>query len=173
MGYAGRLCKSGDRYNMAHLNNFTFEEITIGQSARYSKTVEERDIQLFAVVSGDVNPVHLDEAFAQGTMFGGRVAHGMLTGALISAALATELPGPGTVYLGQTLRFSHPVRIGDTLTIRLEVSALREDRGIATIACTVLNQDGTTVAGGDATVLVPQEKLELPRPPAPRFEPAP
>jgi 3-hydroxybutyryl-CoA dehydratase len=83
---------------MGQLTNFTYEELSIGQTASFSKQVEEKDIQMFSAVSGDVNPVHLDEEFAAGTMFGERIAHGMLTGAVISAALAMELPGPGTIY---------------------------------------------------------------------------
>ena len=155
------------------LRNHPLSELRIGQTAELKRRITARDIELFAAVSGDVNPVHLDDDFAANTVFGGRVAHGMLTGALISAALATELPGPGTVYLGQSMRFSHPVRIDDALTIRLEVSGIREDKGIVTLACAVLNQDGRTVASGEATVLAPTEPLEIPRPPTPSFEPAP
>ena len=90
---------------MPQFGNFTYDEITIGQTASYSKLIEEQDIQLFAAVSGDVNPVHLDAEFAANTQFNGRIAHGMLTGAIISAALAMELPGPGTIYLGQSPAF--------------------------------------------------------------------
>ena len=90
---------------MPELGNFTYDEISIGQTARYSKVIEERDIQLFAAVSGDVNPVHLDAEFAGHTIFREPIAHGMYTGGLISAALAMKLPGPGTIYLGQNLKF--------------------------------------------------------------------
>ena len=107
---------------MPELGNFTYDEISIGQTARYSKLVEERDVKLFAAVSGDVNPVHLDADFAAGTPFGEPIAHGMLTGAIISAALAMELPGPGTVYLSQSLKFRLPVKPGDTITVALEVT---------------------------------------------------
>ncbi|MCB1708212.1 MAG: MaoC family dehydratase, partial [Halioglobus sp.] len=117
---------------MPKLANVTYDEITVGQTASYSRLVEERDIALFAAVSGDVNPVHLDADFAAGTVFGERIAHGMLTGAFISAALAMELPGPGTIYLGQSLRFRLPVKIGDTLTVTLEVTDKQDRRNIVT-----------------------------------------
>ncbi len=103
---------------MPQISNYTYDEITIGQTATYSKLIEERDVQLFAVVSGDVNPVHLDAAFAATTQFRECIAHGMLSGAVISAAIAMELPGPGTIYLGQSLRFTLPVRLGDTITVQ-------------------------------------------------------
>src|SRR5690625_7705909 len=105
---------------MSVLENHTFDELRVGQRARYSKTLSEEDVTLFAVVSGDVNPVHLDADYAAGTPFRQRIAHGAWTGALISAALALELPGPGTIYLGQTLNFHAPVRIGDSIAIELE-----------------------------------------------------
>jgi 3-hydroxybutyryl-CoA dehydratase len=153
---------------MTTLNNFTYDEITIGQTASYSKTVGERDIELFAVVSGDVNPVHLDADYAATTMFGERIAHGMLTGAVISAALAMELPGPGTIYLGQSLRFRLPVKIGDTVTAELEVTEKQDKRNTVTLACNVYNQDRKLVASGDAQVMAPTEKLSLPRPELPK-----
>lgn len=155
---------------MAQLTNYTFDEITIGQTASYSKTVEERDIQLFAVVSGDVNPVHLDNEFAATTAFGQRIAHGMLTGAFISAALAMELPGPGTIFVSQDLRFRKPVMIGDTVTVQLEVSEKQERRKTITLDCRAVNQDGSLVANGTAEVRPPTEKLSLPRPATPRVE---
>ena len=154
---------------MSTLSNYTFDEITIGQTAGYSKLVQEQDVQLFAAVSGDVNPVHLDAEFAAGTMFKERIAHGMLTGAVISAAIAMELPGPGTIYLGQTLRFRLPVKIGDEIRVDLEVTALREDRQFVTLDCKIFNQDEKLVASGEAEVMAPQEKLELERPALPRF----
>ena len=155
---------------MSQLTNFTYDELTLGQKASFSKHVTEQDVVLFAAVSGDVNPVHLDEEFAAGTMFGGRIAHGMLTGAVISAALAMELPGPGTIYLGQTLRFSRPVKIGDRITVHLEVTAKRDDKKIITLACEVTNQDGKVVASGEAQVMASREKLLIDRPELPRFK---
>lgn len=152
---------------MSQLENFTYEEITIGQTATYSKQISERDISLFAAVSGDVNPVHLDEAFAAGTQFKGRIAHGMLTGALISAALAMELPGPGTIYLGQSLRFRLPVKIDDTITIALEVTAKNDRRHQVTLDCKAYNQHQKLVASGSADVMAPTEKISMERPPLP------
>ncbi len=157
---------------MSTLSNYTFDEIEIGQTASYSKTIEEQDIQMFAAVSGDVNPVHLDAEFAATTQFKQPIAHGMLTGAFVSAALAMELPGPGTIYLGQSLRFKLPVLIGDRITVELEVTEKREDRGFVTLDCKAINQDGKVVASGTAEVMAPKEKLELPRPQVPAFKPA-
>lgn len=152
---------------MSKLSNFTYDEITIGQTATYSKLVQEQDIQLFAAASGDVNPVHLDEDFAAGTLFKGRIAHGMMTGAIISAALAMELPGPGTIYLSQSLRFRLPVRIGDTITIKLEVTAKQDKRQIVTLDCKAYNQGDKLVASGSAEVMAPSEKLVIERPALP------
>jgi 3-hydroxybutyryl-CoA dehydratase len=155
---------------MSQLSNFTFDELSLGQKASFTKQVTEQDVVLFAAVSGDVNPVHLDEAFAAKTMFGGRIAHGMLSGAVISAALAMELPGPGVIYLGQTLRFTRPVRIGDEVTAQLEVTEKREGKGIVKLACEVVNQDGKVVVSGEATVLAPVEKIIMEKPELPRFK---
>jgi len=153
---------------MAHIDNYTYDEITIGQTAKFSKLIEARDIQLFAAVSGDVNPVHLDAAYAATTPFKGCIAHGMLSGAVISAAIAMELPGPGTIYLGQSLRFSLPVRAGDTLTVNLEVTDKKDKRRMVTLDCKVYNQDVKLVVSGTAEVMAPQEKLSLARPALPR-----
>jgi 3-hydroxybutyryl-CoA dehydratase len=149
------------------LTNYTYDEISIGQTASYSKLVEEKDIQLFAAVSGDVNPVHLDAQFAATTQFKERIAHGMLTGAVISAALALELPGPGTIYLGQSLRFRLPVKIGDEITVQLEVTEKRDDKGFVTLDCKAVNQRGKVVASGTAEVMAPTEKLVIERPSLP------
>ena len=154
---------------MSKLSNYTYDEIEIGQTASYSQTVEEHDIQMFAAVSGDVNPVHLDAEFAATTQFKQPIAHGMLTGAYVSAALALELPGPGTIYLGQSLRFRLPVLIGDTITVELEVTDKRDDRKFVTLECKAINQNGKLVASGTAEVMAPTEKLELDRPAVPAF----
>jgi 3-hydroxybutyryl-CoA dehydratase len=143
------------------LENFTYDEISLDQTAEYTRTVTERDITLFAAISGDVNPVHLDEDFAKTTRFGGRIAHGMITGALVSAALACVLPGPGCIYLNQSLRFTAPVRIGDTITVRLKVTAKRDDRRFVTLDCEAANQNGETVATGVAEVIAPKEKIQV------------
>jgi 3-hydroxybutyryl-CoA dehydratase len=152
---------------MQHISNYTYDEITIGQTATYSKLIEERDVQLFAAVSGDVNPVHLDAEFAATTQFKQCIAHGMLSGAIISAAIAMELPGPGTIYLGQSLRFCLPVNLGDTITVKLEVIDKKEKRGYVTLDCQVFNQDEKLVVTGTADVMAPKEKLLLERPALP------
>lgn len=148
---------------MPHISNYTYDEITIGQTAEYSKHVTALDIELFAAVSGDVNPVHLDPDYAATTPFRGCIAHGMLSGAIISAAIAMELPGPGTIYLGQTLRFTLPVRPGDTLTVRLRVAGKTEKRRIVTLECEVFNQQEQLVVAGTAEVMAPKEKLSVAR----------
>ena len=163
-------CKTNPEPAVTQLSNYTYDEIFIGQTASYTKQVNDKDIQLFAAVSGDVNPVHLDEEFAAKTPFKGRIAHGMLTGAIISAALALELPGPGTIYLGQTLRFRLPVKIGDTITVQLEVTEKRDDKKFVTLDCKAVNQRGKTVASGSAEVMAPSEKLLIPRPALPKVE---
>jgi acyl dehydratase len=155
---------------VSQLSNYTYDEISIGQTATYTKVIEEKDIQLFAAVSGDVNPVHLDAEFAATTPFKERIAHGMLTGAIISAALALELPGPGTIYLGQTLRFRLPVKIGDTITVQLEVTEKRDDKKFVTLDCKAVNQKGKMVASGSAEVKAPSEKVSIPRPALPTVE---
>jgi len=155
---------------MSQLTGYTYEEIELGQTACFSKQVEEIDIQMFSAVSGDVNPVHLDEEFAATTMFGERIAHGMLTAGVISAALAMELPGPGCIYLGQTIRFSRPVKIGDRITVQLEVTAKRDDKKFISLSTDVVNQDGQVVASGEAQLMPSREKLVIERPALPRFK---
>lgn len=147
---------------MNRISNHPYDSLVVGQQARFEKTVEERDIQLFAEVSGDRNPVHLDVEFAATTIFKERIAHGMFSGALISAAIACELPGPGTIYLGQSLRFSRPVKLGDRLRVELEIlEKLPKFR--VRIATRVFNQNDEQVVDGEAEVLAPrkQESLEL------------
>jgi len=150
------------------LTSHSYEAIYIGQTAEYAKAVTEQDIQLFAVASGDVNPVHLDADFAAKTPFGEPIAHGMLTGALISAALALELPGPGTVYLSQTLEFLRPVKPGDTVTVQLEVTAKHDRKRIITLDCVAVNHAGKTVAKGVAEVMAPATSGTLPCPALPQ-----
>lgn len=152
---------------MTSLSNVPYDSLTIGQTARYSRRVEERDITLFAAVSGDVNPVHMDADFAAASPFKERIAHGMLTGAFISAALALELPGPGSVYLSQSLRFTAPVKIDDTVTVTLEVIEKIDKGRKVTLACHAHNQEGTLVVEGEAQVIAPKRSVTLPRPPLP------
>lgn len=155
---------------MTELSNHTYDEIAVGQTATYTNTVTERDIQLFAAVSGDVNPLHLDAEYAATTLFGERIAHGMLSGAFISAALAMELPGPGCIFLGQSLRFRLPVKIGDTVTVLLEVIEKKDRRNTLTLDCKVYNQLEKLVVTGSAEVMAPTEKVRMQRPPVPRIE---
>lgn len=142
------------------ISNRTFDELAIGDSAELSCVLTQRDIGLFAVVSGDVNPAHLDPDFAERSRFHGVIGHGMWGGALISAVLGTRLPGPGTIYLGQELRFKRPVRPGDAVTARVTVRELRAEKGIAVLDCECVNQFGETVISGSAEVLAPRERVE-------------
>lgn len=155
---------------MPQLQNRTFDEIEIGDTAHYSKQLDDLAVRTFAAVSGDINPVHLDQEFAAGTMFGERIGHGMWTGALISAALALELPGPGTIYLNQTLSFRAPVKLGDVVTIQLEVTAKDADKKRVTLKCTATNQHEKVVASGEAVVIAPTDKLSIDAPEPPRVE---
>jgi 3-hydroxybutyryl-CoA dehydratase len=131
------------------------DELSEGMSAIFTKTVTEADIVLYAGISGDTNPVHLDQEFAQATMFKGRIAHGMLTAGFISAVLGTKLPGPGSIYLSQSLKFKAPVRIGDTVRARVTVTTLDKDKGRCTFATTAHVGD-VLVLEGEAQILVPK-----------------
>jgi 3-hydroxybutyryl-CoA dehydratase len=129
--------------------------VKIGDKATFTRTVAEEDIQAFARVSGDNQPLHIDDTFASKTRFRKRIAHGMLSAGYISAALGTKLaPGAVVVYLGQTMRFRLPVSIGDTITAELEVTAIDAERRIATVRTDCLNQNGDAVLTGEATVLL-------------------
>jgi 3-hydroxybutyryl-CoA dehydratase len=132
-----------------------FEELSVGQSAELSRTVGAADIEAFAEVSGDNNPVHLDAAYAETTQFGGRIAHGMLSAAYISAVIGTKLPGPGSIYLSQSLRFRRPVKIGDMVIARATIASLDAEKGRATIA-TVCEVGGKVVVDGEALIMVPK-----------------
>ncbi len=134
------------------------ESIAVGDAVEAATQVTAREIELFAEATGDRNPVHLDEEIASRSQFGGRIAHGMLTAGLISAAIASKLPGPGSIYLGQTLRFTRPVRIGDTVTVRLEILEVISARRRVRLATVCTNQHGETVLDGEATVMVPDER---------------
>ena len=138
------------------MENVTFDEMSVGQSARLLRTVTQADIEAFAAVSGDINPAHLNPEYADATMFHGVIAHGMLGAALISALFGTQFPGPGTIYLGQELKFTKPVRIGDTLTVSATVSEKDDEKKRVKMSCLVTNQKGETVLKGDATGEIPQ-----------------
>ena len=149
---------------MANLENYPLSELSVGLTKTYSKTLTEKDIILFAACSGDLNPVHLDKTYAAITAFGEPIAHGMWTGALISAAIATQLPGPGSVYRSQNLTFKNPVKVGDTVTVTLSVSEIKERVRLVVLECEAHNQEGKLIAKGTAEVIAPSEKqiLEMP-----------
>jgi len=138
------------------ITRYGFEEIQVGMSASFSKTVTESDIAAFAGFSGDFNPVHIDEDYAKGTMFKGRIAHGMLSAAFISTVFGTRLPGPGCIYVAQSLKFKAPVRIGDTVTARVEAISLVPEKQFVTFKTTCTVQ-GALVIEGEATLLVPSK----------------
>ena len=127
-------------------------KLNIGDTASRSKTITDEDVRAFAAVSGDENPIHLDEEFAATTRFEKRIAHGMLSASLISAVLANDLPGQGSIYLGQTLRFVAPVFIGDEITARVTVTSVRDDKPIAKLETVCVNQRNEIVIKGEATV---------------------
>jgi 3-hydroxybutyryl-CoA dehydratase len=131
-----------------------FEDLSVGQTASFGKTITEADILMFAAVSGDTNPVHINKEVAAASMFKERIAHGMLSAGLISAVLGTRLPGEGTIYLGQNLKFRAPVKIGDTVTATVTITALdaAKKRVVLNTVCTV---EGKPVIEGEATVMVP------------------
>ena len=135
----------------------TINEIEVGDSATFAKTVSETDVYLFAGVSGDLNPAHINEQYAQGTFFKTRIVHGMLSAGFISAVLAMKLPGPGTIYLRQELNFLAPVRIGDTITARVEVIEKVVEKNKLRVRTTCANQDGTVVLDGEALVSPPKK----------------
>lgn len=138
----------------ARSGSYRFEDLYIGLAAEFGKTITDADILMFAGVSGDTNPVHLDEEFAVTSMFKGRIAHGMLTASLISTVMGTKLPGPGCIYMDQTLKFLAPVRTGDTVRARVTVAELIEKkrRAILETACLVADKP---VVEGRATIWIP------------------
>ena len=131
----------------------TYDEINIGDDASLSRTITEAHIVNYAGVTGDVNPVHVDAEYAAKSMFGERIAHGMLVAGLISAVLGTQLPGPNSIYLGQDLTFKAPVMIGDTVTVVVTVTGKREDKPIMKLQTTVTNQRGEVVVDGSAVMM--------------------
>ena len=141
---------------MDTLKGYTIDQLEVGQSASFTKTVTECDCYNYAGVSGDYNPAHINESYAEKTFFKKRIAHGMLSAGFISAVLGTKLPGPGTIYMGQELRFTKPVYFGDTITATCTVEEIlkEKNRVILTTICT--NQNGDTVIEGKATVLAPK-----------------
>ena len=155
---------------MNRIENRTFDELKVGDTASLTRTLTYEDIELFAIMSGDVNPVHVDEAFARNAMFHKVIAHGMWGGALISTVLGTQLPGPGAIYLGQSLRFRHPVGLGDTVTVTVKVTEKNAEKRRVTLECQVTNQRGEVVISGTAEVIAPTEKISRERVILPRVK---
>jgi phosphotransacetylase/acyl dehydratase len=154
---------SDDKSAANFIENRTFDEMQIGDSAQLNRSFTQSDIELFANVSGDVNPSHLDQAYADRSLFHGIVAHGMLGGSLFSAVLGTMLPGPGTIYLGQDLRFRRPVKPGDSLTVKVTVRSKDAAKNRVVLDCLCTNQNGEEVITGTAEVVAPTEKIRRER----------
>ena len=152
-----------------YLENITYDELSVGDTATIHKLIEKRDVLLFADLSGDVNPIHIDEDYAATTEFKRPICHGMLTGALISAALATKIPGPGSIYIGQQLQFRRPVYVGEKVKIVLEVKEKKTKRNIVHIDCKVINSEEKVVVKGLAEVIAPSQKLRIPKPQLPEI----
>ncbi len=129
-----------------------YSDLSLGQSAEVVHTITEEDIKTFGDLSGDLNPVHFDEDWAKTTMFKGRIAHGILTAAFISTAIGMKLPGPGTIYMSQSMKFIGTVRIGDTITARVEIIDLNDEKQRATLKTTCTNQKGKIVLDGEALI---------------------
>src|SRR5579862_5218461 len=145
---------------MDYLENRTFDEIKIGDSASLTRTLTEKDIQVFAVMSGDINPAHVDIEYAKSDMFHEIIGHGMWSAALISTVLGTQLPGPGTIYVGQTLKFKKPVAIGDELTIEVTATEKNAEKKRIIFACACRNQKKEMVMEGQAEVVAPTKKIK-------------
>lgn len=140
--------------------NYTIDELYIGQTAKFSKTITETDVYLFAGVTGDFNPAHVNAQYAEETKFKERIAHGMLSASLISTILGTSLPGKGTIYMGQNLKFLAPVAFGDTVTATVEVTEIIKEKNRAILHTYCKNQNGVTVLDGEATVMAPRSKMD-------------
>ncbi len=135
----------------------TIEELKVGDTARFSKTVSESDIYLFAGVTGDLNPAHVNEEYAKGTFFKNRIAHGMLSASFISTVIGTMLPGPGSIYMRQEVNFLAPVKIGDTVTAIVEVAEIVAEKKRVRLKTYCVNQENTTVVDGEALVSPPRK----------------
>lgn len=142
---------------MIMLKGLTIQDLQLGQSASFTKTITNKDVLLFAEISGDDNPVHVDEAYAQTTMFKGRIVHGALVASLFSKVLGTQLPGQGTIYLGQESRFMKPVRLNETITATVTVTEIIAEKNRVKLETVARNAAGEVVVTGFATVLAPKE----------------
>lgn len=141
---------------MEEIKGLTIDQLEVGQKASFTKTVTEADVYNFAGVTGDFNPAHMNEEYAKNTAFKTRIAHGMLSAGFISAVLGTQLPGPGTIYLNQDLRFTKPVHFGDTITATITVEELVKEKNRAILKTVCTNQDGDVVVEGVAKVMPPK-----------------
>jgi 3-hydroxybutyryl-CoA dehydratase len=138
------------------MKGYTINELSVGQKASFTKTVSESDVYLFAGITGDVNPAHINEEYAKTTMFKTRIAHGMLGAGFISAVLGMQLPGPGTIYIKQDLAFKAPVKIGDTVTAEAVVKEIIAEKNRVILTTTLKNQDGVVVIDGEAVGMPPK-----------------
>ena len=138
---------------MKRLEGLTIRDVEVGQRAEFTKTISEADVYAFAGITGDFNPVHVDQVAAEASRFGGRIAHGMLTAALISTVIGMKLPGPGCIYMSQSLRFNAPVRFGDTITAVAEVAEINIEKNRMTLATKCINQNDEVVAEGESLVM--------------------
>lgn len=138
------------------MKGFTIDELFIDQTASFTKTITEHDVYTFAGITGDFNPAHINDTYAKDSMFGGRIAHGILTAGFISTVIGTQLPGPGTIYLKQNLTFTAPVRMGDTVTAIVKVISKNEERNRAELETICKNQNGEEVIRGKAEVMPPK-----------------
>lgn len=138
------------------MTGYTINDLKVGQKSSFTKTISETDVYLFAGISGDINPAHINAEYAKGTPFKQRIAHGILSGALISAVIGVQLPGPGTIYASQTLNFLAPVYFGDTITSTVEVKEIIKEKNRAVLTTVCTNQDGIVVTKGEAIVLPPK-----------------
>jgi acyl dehydratase len=154
---------------MRTIENITYDELAVGDYATFTKTLTEDELVLFAAASGDVNPVSLDPEFARKSTYKERIGHGMWAGSLISAALSTVIPGPGTVHLEQNLKFKKEVRIGDTLTVTLTVKE-KQERHRVLIDCKVVNQNSEDIVFGESLIVAPVDKVSMHEPTLPRIE---
>lgn len=138
------------------MKGLTIEQLSLNQTEIFRKTISESDVYLFAGITGDTNPAHIDEVYANSTRFGKRIAHGLLVGSFISTVLGTKLPGPGTIYISQTLNFKAPVYIGDTIEARVTVKEIIKEKNRVILQTEVYNQNQELVVAGEATVLAPK-----------------
>ena len=157
------------KQSLEFIENRTYDEIAVGDTATLVRTLRPEDIQMFAIMSGDINPAHVDPEYAHSSMFHEVIAHGMWGGALISTVLGTQFPGPGTIYIDQTLHFSRPVRVGDTLTVKVTCKNKFDHNHHMILDCICTNQDGHKVIAGTAEVLAPTEKVKRHKADLPEF----